>query len=209
MVERLINKTKDSPIRANVKSVVKGGATLQSHWNERNAVNRINDSTQWHYVVLQDQSNWAMHTPSTKNGYFYARKFADEITKIGAVPVIFVTWPKELNSDYYRQMPFLKSFGFSYKALNYHSGQLAKSINAQTVPVNDYWVKTLQNYSTIKLYSDGSHPTPAGTYLAAAAFYKFFTGQPLKTNEAKIGGIDKKTMATLRYVVSQPTQQQK
>jgi len=206
MLEQLINDSKQSPIRANIKSVTKGGASIETHWKDGLASRAITDGTQWHYVVLQNQSNWAMYPLDTKSGYIYGRKFADQIAKIGAVPVIFATWPKELNSAHYNNNQYLKNFGHSYKSLNYHAKELARRIDAQVVPVNDYWVKTLQDYANITLYdNDGSHPAPAGTYLAALAFYKFFTGAPLKTQDTKIKGINAKTAATLRYAVAYPS----
>ena len=163
----------------------------------------LQDGTQWHYVVLQNQSNWASHEPFRRNAHFYARKLANEINATGAVPVIFITWPKKKGTTHYRQHPYLKNFATSYRDLNVYSAQLAKMLNAQTVPVNDYWLSALQNYSNIELYEkDGTHPSLAGSYLSALAFYKFFTGEALQNPSLSVKKLNTQTTKALQDTVA-------
>ena len=209
-LEIMMNNNQSSPFRANIEQVVKGGAHFKDHYNDGQLKRLLNNGTKWDYVVLQNQSDWAVYNEHTLGiGYKYAKLLAEEIINAGARPLLFVTWPKELGSQHYEPHGYIKSFGFQYKSNNYHYAELGKRIGAKPIPVNDYWVKTLQNYSGIKLYSDGSHPTPAGSYLIALVFYKYFTGKPLNNPKLFPRGLKPKTVQTLQYVVAQPLDDKK
>ncbi|MCB1561945.1 MAG: hypothetical protein KDJ75_00070 [Alphaproteobacteria bacterium] len=181
LLEKLVNSSSESPVRLHTEAVTQGGADFADHWEQGRALKAINQRKDWHYVVLQNQSNWASHPDFRKNALIYAHKFNQAITAAGAVPLVFITWPKEPGSTSYKQFPYLKNFGASYASLNHYSEKLARDIGGDTVPVNTYWAAALKSGGNVGLYHpDGSHPSPAGSYLCALVFYKYFTGKPLE-----------------------------
>src|SRR5262249_23463003 len=136
------------------------------HWEGSAAHEALNSQT-WDYVVLQDQS-----TLGTKF-YFagdvrvggdeifrpYARLWANEIRKHHATPVFYLTWAR-------RNTPEDQS------KLNYAYMRTAKATHSLVAPVGLAWAQVRQTDPAIDLYyEDGSHPSPAGSYLAACAIY--------------------------------------
>ncbi len=69
-------------------------------------------------------------------------------------------------------------------------------------PVGDAWETSLANHPTVLLHSgDGSHPTIAGSYLAACMFYLVLTGQQTILAPAPApAGLSESEAATLRAV---------
>lgn len=136
----------------------------------------------WDYVVLQDQSQ----TPALENGDFFtgSRNLCQLIKQHNpcAQPLFYMTWGKE-NGDplncptftpmcTYNGMDSLLSMNYTY---------MAAQMNAKVSPVGAVWKYLRQNHPTLDLYEpDGSHPTPAGSYVAACCFYTaIFKKSPL------------------------------
>lgn len=139
----------------------------------------------WDYVVLQDQSQ----TPALENGNFPAgsRTLCELIKQYNpcAQPLFYMTWGREngdaLNCPIFPPMCTYNGMD-SLLSLNYRlqAGQL----NAEISPVGAVWKYIRQNHPALDLYEpDGSHPTPAGSYLAACCFYTaIFKKSPLLIN---------------------------
>jgi len=161
MVEGMA-KVAGLPVQLRVEADVTNGATLEDHWGAPSARDRIRER-QWDFVVLQEQSLRPLKNPDRMEKY--ARLLDAEIRKRGAKTVLFLTWApeegphaqQELNRAYYR---------------------IADKLKALVVPVGPAWARVRKERSMLKLYTyDGSHPSPAGTYLAACVFYAVLTGR--------------------------------
>lgn len=113
-------------------------------------------------MVLQDVSGGPL---ARKDQMFeYARKLNAAITSQGAKTLLYMTWswPKP------DAQPVITA---AYQ-------ELAKDLNAQLVPVGIAWDATLKAHPDIGLFAnDKHHPSPAGTYLAACAFYAVIYGR--------------------------------
>ena len=74
-----------------IQSITRSGATLKEVWNEGQAADAIR-SSHWDFVVLQEQSCWALADVERSTDYF-ARfdKLADQF---GAKAVLYLTWPR-------------------------------------------------------------------------------------------------------------------
>ena len=69
----------------------------------------------------------------------------------------------------------------------------------RTAPVGDAWERSLAERPAIVLHdADGSHPSPAGTYLAACVFYAVLTGRRLDGVDGAPLGVDPADAAALR-----------
>jgi len=156
-----------------------GGYRLTDHWNNGITVNDIK-KRKWDYVVLQGQSTMPLISDYRSIFLKNAKKLDNEIRKSGAKTVLFGTWPyldgsttqKLMLSEAFRI--YNKRNFFNYKS-HYNSIQsiyskASKDLNASvvfTAPLRHSAPKDTSLYAI-----DGSHPSLAGSYLVALAFYK-------------------------------------
>jgi hypothetical protein len=133
---------------------------LRRHWDGR-ARTRIRDGG-WDYVVLQ---NGFDQIPTEE----FPRLFAEEIRKVGAKPILFVTWA-------FRGNPARQ------KELDDAFVKVARSVDIVAAPIGPAWELAVAGNPGIGLYQqDDYHPSSMGTYLAACVLYSTIFGQPLPT----------------------------
>jgi len=154
--------------RVEVAMVANGGETLSEHAVSTDSLGRI-AAGGWSYVVLQDQSE----TPATETGRDYytypaARTLAAKVNSAGAVPMFFMTWAHKDG---------LPDAGLSgYEAMQQQLDgaylRIATELRVPVAPVGFTWFMVRRDHPDIVLWADdGSHPSSAGTYLAACVFY--------------------------------------
>lgn len=145
-----------------------GGWTLYQHANSTQTLEQLN-SSHWDYVVLQEQSQIpSVEQYRVQKMFPAARLLVQQIQQAGARPVFFLTWahrdgwPEEGLSDY-ESMQLQINQGYMAIANESHS---------PVAPVGYAWLTAwLQNPQLSLWQLDGSHPSTAGTYLAACVFY--------------------------------------
>jgi hypothetical protein len=121
------------------------------------------------FVVLQDQSAGAI--ARRKDMMDYGAKFAELIRSRGGEPVFYCTWARA-------SRPHTGSLDEDYRLIVSGYEELARRHKAPLAPVGPAWREALRQRPKLVLHaSDGSHPTPAGTYLAACVFYATLTGK--------------------------------
>ena len=155
-------RTAKRPTRVETESIVAGGASLRRHWNG-GRVREVLAGSRWDYVVLQEQS-----TLPVKNAARYhdnVRLFAGEIARQGGKTVLYLTWARQAlpqtQDDICRAIE-----------------QIGAEIHALIVPVGPAWRAALARDGGLRLYTDdGSHPTAAGSYLAACVFHACLFGE--------------------------------
>ena len=132
-----------------------GGASLRNHWNAGHAAKAILTGG-YNYVVLQEQS-----TLPVKNAQRMAenvRLFDEEIKKVGAKTVLYMTWARQHAPEAQQVI------ADAYETIG-------KEISAIVVPVGLAWQSFRSKHDQPELYDrDQSHPTLAGSYLAACVF---------------------------------------
>jgi hypothetical protein len=143
-----------------------GGWRLKDHWEKGAALKALHED-KWNYVVLQEQSTLGMNyfldgrprVPGDELFSPYARKWAAEIRRTGAVPVFYLTWARKATPE-------------DQAALNYFYLRAARENRALVAPVGIAWAQVRREQPEFELYfADGSHPSPAGSYLAACELY--------------------------------------
>jgi hypothetical protein len=153
------------------KAVVHGGWTLKEHLASGEALGVLRGGS-WDFVVVQEQSD--LGAPFIINGIprissdaFFkpsAARWAAEIRKAGARPLFYLTWAKKACPE--DQSP-----------LNYAYFTAARDADAVVVPAGMAWEEVRRNRVDLELFMrDGSHPSPAGTYLTACVFYAAIFG---------------------------------
>jgi hypothetical protein len=145
----------DPPRLVVAESIVAGGASLRRHWNAGIAQKAL-ATAPWDFVVLQEQSTLPLKNP--KRYHENVRLFAAEIAKHGAQTVLYLTWSRQ-------QVPQTQV------QINTAVDEIGAEVEARVVPVGRVWHAVLENNPGLALYAeDGSHPSAAGSYLAACAF---------------------------------------
>jgi hypothetical protein len=171
MLEVIAASQKAGPHIA-TEAVLKGGERLQGHWEAGNAVAAIRKGG-WDYVVLQESSTLGHRvtqgTPTNfddASAYLaHARRFDEEIRKVGAQTVLYATWASHTQPELQRKL----DVAFT---------SVARELRAAIAPVGLAWTIARLERPDWRLYmSDGGHPTAIGSYLAALTFYTTITGR--------------------------------
>jgi hypothetical protein len=145
-----------------------GGWALSDHLGSADTLNKLK-AEKWNFVVLQEQSELpASVKDRTTLMYPAARNLAGKAKKDGATTVFFLTWG---HRDGWPE-DGLASYADMQAQLNTGYEQIANELDVPLAPVGVAWSVALQLDPKLELWqSDGSHPSEAGSYLAACVFY--------------------------------------
>jgi hypothetical protein len=141
-----------------------GGASLRRHWNGVEARRTI-AGDHYDYVVLQEQGTLLIKNPQRM--LENVRRFDTAIRAAGARPALYMTWAR-------RHAPQTQA------AITDAYTSIARATGATLIPVGVAWEACLRTPNHPNLFDrDGSHPTLAGSFLAACvAFAALFQASP-------------------------------
>ena len=168
-----------------------GGCSFEKHWQDGKAVAKIAGGG-WDMVVLQEQSQ----RPLTDRArmFEFARKLDGEIQKQKAKTLLYQTWARQDAPE--KQAELSKAYL-----------DLGKELQARVAPVGMAWEKALKEQPTLVLHSaDKSHPSKAGTYLAACVFYAVLYGKSPEGLPGKIGGLSDEEAKKLQTIAWETVQ---
>ncbi|MCB9169074.1 MAG: hypothetical protein H6594_01845 [Flavobacteriales bacterium] len=183
-----------------------GGYTLQQHASYPPTLNLI-ASQAWDFVVVQEQSQ----IPSFPIAQVQSDCFPFAAALVDTIhahypcteAVFYMTWGREsgdaLNCP---NWPPVCTYSGMQALLRERYLQMAVDNDAFCAPVGAAWKMVRDAWPAIDLYAaDGSHPSPAGTYLAACTMYATMLRKSCiaSTYSAQL---DSATAATLRMVAS-------
>ena len=166
MIERLAHA---AGLRFEHKLLSIGGASLRTHWNKGEAPAAIKGG-KYDFVVLQEQS-----TLPVKNAARFhenVRLFDPVIREAGSKTALYLTWAR-------RHAPQTQA------ALTAAYESIAKETGATLIPAGIAWQQFMAKHDKPILHDrDGSHPTLAGSYLAACTFFAvLFARTPVGVGE--------------------------
>lgn len=153
-----------------------GGYTLNGH--SANVISQdLITKGSWDYVVMQEQSQ----LPSLPDSIFHINSLNVAITLAGqiravnpvTIPMFYMTWGRK-NGDASNcgWWPQVCTYAGMQSILRSNYLIMGDTNMAEVAPVGAVWRDVRANNSSIELYAgDGSHPSLAGTYLAACTFY--------------------------------------
>ena len=142
-------------------AVTMSGATLRQHWESGAALKAMNVDS-YDYVVLQEQS--LTPVSAFERMREYAASLDEEIRRTGAKTVLFQTWAPRSSPEL--QDPISTAYF-----------RIGRELNARVARVGDAWRSAMLRRPDLQLSNDSSHPTLAGSYLAACVFYSLFYGK--------------------------------
>lgn len=157
-----------------------GGYTLGNHRFNTTTLAKIQTGN-WDHVVLQEQSQTYAFSSYFPTVFPNAIQL-DSIIKAYnhcEQTIFYMTWGYKNGDSYLCTFPECDPPTTVYRTYAQmdsviHTNYMAAgdSLNAIVSPVGAVWRYLRQNHPTLELYqADGSHPTAAGTYAAACAFY--------------------------------------
>jgi hypothetical protein len=149
-----------------VSMMAAGGWALRDHWEKPQTLQALQRG-KWDYVVLQEQSTlgipyYYQGRPRIAGDQVfrpYAEKWVAEVRRVGATPVLFLTWARKATPE-------------DQAALNYAYVHTARELGAVVAPVGVAWGEVRRQQPALELFeNDGSHASAAGAYLAACTIY--------------------------------------
>jgi len=153
-----------------------GGHTMSGHSTNATSLSKI-AAGGWDFVAIQSQSQEPSFSPASvaTNVYPYAEIICDSIESadICAEPLFYMTWGRK-NGDA-GNCPFYTpvcTYEGMQRRLRESYVEMAQDNDASVSPVGAVWQQVRDSIPGLELYSpDESHPSVAGTYVAACTFY--------------------------------------
>lgn len=177
-----------------------GGWTLEDASRDPGLA-AVLENGRWDFVVLQEQSQLLSFPAEQRRDetYPFARALQGQIASAGSRTVLFMTWgykegdPRNYPGDSFTAMQRRLAEGYS---------DLGKELAATVAPVGLAWEEALQREPRLDLWdSDGKHPNPAGSHLAACVFYTMLSGRDPAGSEFT-GGLEPAEARLLQRVAS-------
>ena len=151
-----------------------GGASLRMHWNKGEAPREI-ERTRYDWVVLQEQST--LPVKNARRMHENIRLFDAPIRASGARMALYLTWARAHAPE-------------SQAVITDAYTGIAGELGAAVVPVGVAWERVLAKPGHPVLHDkDGSHPTLAGSYLAACVFLAVLFGENPIGIESDLKGV--------------------
>jgi hypothetical protein len=168
-----------------------GGASLRTHWNAGEAQQAIRDG-HYDFVVLQEQST--LPVKNARRMHENVRLFDEAIRAAGAKAVLYMTWARQHAPE-------------SQQAITDAYAGIGRDLGATVVPVGLAWQRFLRKHDQPVLHDkDQSHPTPAGSYLAACVFLAvLFEESPVGIG-GELAGLSEKDLTLLQKTAWQECQ---
>ena len=156
--------------------VAGGGETLADHAASPDSTAAIRGSG-WQFVVVQEQSQVpSLESARQSQMYPATRSLVNIIRTAGATPILFQTWAhRDGWADYGLD------YGAMQAAIDEGYATIGRELRVAVAPAGQAWQATLRQDPMIALWQeDGSHPSMAGTYLAACVLYaRIFDASPV------------------------------
>ncbi len=179
-----------------------GGFTLEDHFSSSTSLNKIL-SDEWDYIVLQEQSQRpAFINPTAFMNGFSSLKDYIKLNKPCAQITSFMTWGYEDGDAQNCPInPGVCTYEGMQELISDRYISVSDIYESEITPVGAVWKYIKENETSIDLYQpDGSHPSVAGSYLAACCFYtSLFRKDPTLITDDY--GLDAATASTLRNAV--------
>jgi hypothetical protein len=171
-------------ISVRTDELIPGGYTWRKHLENKDTQAKIGKGV-WDFVILQEQSQhmgFSDEQLSTQS-FSWGKQLVKIINKQSpkSKAIFYQTWGHK-NGD--RQncsnFPELCTYEGMQNRISNNYNKIAKETSSHVAPVGQVWQKMRKLYPNIELYStDGSHPTPEGTYLATCVIFKTMFKKPV------------------------------
>ncbi len=160
-----------------------GGASLRMHWNKGEARKAI-EHARYDWVVLQEQSTLPVKNATRMHENI--RLFDEVIKASGARTSLYLTWAR-------RNAPEAQ------KRITDAYVSIGEELDARVIPVGVAWEKCIGGAGCPTLHDkDMSHPTLAGSYLAACVFLAVLFGESPVGIATELKGVSRSEIELLQ-----------
>ena len=182
------------------RSNTPGGCTFEMHCHNQ-SMNLICEGG-WDFVVMQEQSQLPAFPMDSVELYVFpfAQQLVDSVYAHNpcAEPMFYMTWGRK-NGDTEFGYPPMDTYEGMDSLLYARYMQMGKENDASVCPVGRVWHYLRDHNAEIELYmSDESHPSLAGSYAAACAFYTMFFGRD-PDSISHNAGLDENVARAIRF----------
>ncbi len=145
-----------------VEMVARPNYALIDHLTQHSGAEEAIARGGWNVVVLQQGPT---SLPVNRDSLIlWTRMFDPMIRAVGARPALYMVWPAAGRPQ-------------DFDAVRTSFQAAAQAVDGIFLPAGVAWVDAWQRNATLPLYgSDGFHPSPLGTWLAALTIYEALTG---------------------------------
>ena len=169
--------------RCECRLIAAGGASLRMHWNKGAAQEEMR-RVRYDYVVLQEQSTLPIKNP--KRMHENIRLFDHAIKAVRSRTALYLTWARQNAPETQKQITDAYS-------------TIGAELGAFVIPVGVAWEQFLRHHRQPLLHdADKSHPTLAGSYLAACVFLKVLLGEDPVGISSSLAGLTQAEAAALQ-----------
>lgn len=212
MLQKLAAQVEGGP-RMTVDAVAHGGYSLSNHLRTGQALARIRAGHYTH-VVLQGHSMSAVDHPDKLIAD--AKRFKQAIDASSGQTVFYATWARSPEVRLYRTHKSVRSFAQMSMLVSSTYFELSSLLRAGLAPVGSAFERALVEHPKLGLWgADGSHPSVAGSYMAACVLYGAITGidpsrtryvpNSMKPEDAElVRGVASRSLAATRSALSAP-----
>ncbi|HTU58649.1 MAG TPA: hypothetical protein VMF89_09445, partial [Polyangiales bacterium] len=212
MLQKLAAQVEGGP-RMTVDAVAHGGYSLSNHLRTGQALTRIRAGHYTH-VVLQGHSMSAVDHPDKLIAD--AKRFKQAIDASSGQTVFYATWARSPEVRLYRTHKSVRSFAQMSMLVSSTYFELSSLLRAGLAPVGSAFERALVEHPKLGLWgSDGSHPSVAGSYMAACVLYGAITGldpsttryvpNSMKPEDAElVRGVAARSLAAARNALATP-----
>jgi hypothetical protein len=185
-----------SPTKFQIETNAKPAFTFAMHWADARAKGLLGAG--WDDVVLQGASGEQWNDGTEKSLLLHGSKLAGIARLHGGRPRLVVNWaydPSEYEGDAegYRDQHLAR--------IKAGHARLATEANLARVNLAGLWESVRHSHPSIRLTSDGNHPTVAGSYLYALAIYAHLSNGPVANATYVPDGLKAEDAKDLRAAV--------
>lgn len=192
---RRIADSAGSPIKLQVETIAKPGFTLEQHWADRRTRRLL--MAGWDDIVIQGASGEQSSADDAEGFLVHGKKLAGIAKLNGGHPRIVVNWvydPSLYEGNSGSRIRHLARIESTH-------AQLAREADLARINVAGLWEYVRKSYPSIRLTTDGNHPTLAGSYLYALAIYSHLSIGPVSNVIYVPDNLDPKEAEALRKAV--------
>jgi hypothetical protein len=184
-----------------VEAVAHGGYSLRNHLRTGTALQRIRAGRYTH-VVLQGHSLSALDHPSELAAD--AERFKQAIDAAASRTVFYATWARSPEVSLYRTHRTVHSFADMSARVSSAYFEIASHLGAALAPVGSAFERSLVEHPKLTLWgADGSHPSLAGSYMAACVLYGAITGVDPSESRYVPPGMQERDAVVIRAVAAE------
>lgn len=184
-----------------VDTEARGGYSLRQHLRSGQAMAKIR-SGRYSHVVLQGHSMSALDHPDQLAQD--AERFKQAIDDATGHTVFYATWARSPEARLYRTHKLVHSFEEMTDLVDTTYASISQRLGANLAPVGRAFERSLVQNPKLALWdADGSHPTVAGSFMAACVLYGAITGADPRASSAVPEGLTSSQAALIRAVAAQ------